>query len=232
MSGRVVVVSGGHGVLGRAIVQRMRADGDLVAIIDKVSRPDLPSASELLAELVLGGVDLTDSASTGAAIAQVLTKWGRIDVLVNVAGGFVWKLLGDGGIDAWDRMYSMNLKTAVVLTQAALPSIRESPAGKIIFVGAGAAAGKAAAGMAPYAASKVGIHKLAESLADELKDHGICVNAVLPGTLDTPQNRADMPDADRSRWVQPAALASVVHFLASREADALTGALIPVTGRA
>jgi NAD(P)-dependent dehydrogenase (short-subunit alcohol dehydrogenase family) len=118
-----------------------------------------------------------------------------------------------------------------VLTQAALPSVRKSAAGRIVLVGAGAAAGKAAAGMAAYAASKAGVHKLTESLADELKDTGICVNAVLPGTIDTPQNRRDMPDADFSRWVAPLALANVIHFLASTDAEAVTGALIPVNGR-
>jgi NAD(P)-dependent dehydrogenase (short-subunit alcohol dehydrogenase family) len=128
-------------------------------------------------------------------------------------------------------MYAMNLKTAVVLTQAALPAIRKSQAGRIVLVGAGAAAGKAAAGMAAYTASKAGVHKLTESLADELKDAGITVNAVLPGVIDTPVNRKDMPDADFGRWVAPSALANVIHFLASTEAEAVTGALIPVNGR-
>jgi NAD(P)-dependent dehydrogenase (short-subunit alcohol dehydrogenase family) len=224
MSSRVVLISGGLGTLGQAVVQRFRAGGDRVAVIDIAQ-----GASA--AELTCGGVDLSNPAQTRAAVEQVVAQLGGIDVLVNVAGGFVWQLFAELDIATWDRMYAMNLKSALLLTQAALPAIRQSPAGRIVLVGAGAAAGKAAAGMAAYTASKAGVHKLTESLADELKDAGICVNAVLPGVIDTPPNRRDMPDADFRRWVAPAALAHVIHFLASAEAAAVTGALIPVNGR-
>ena len=224
MSSRVILVSGGLGALGQAVVQRFRAGGDRVAVIDKA-----PATAG--ADLVCGDVDLTDLQATRAAVERVTAQLGGIDVLVNIAGGFVWQLFAEVEIANWDRMYAMNLKTAVVLTQAALPAVRKSAAGRIVLVGAGAAAGKAAAGMAAYAASKAGVHKLTESLADELKDAGISVNAVLPGVIDTPQNRRDMPDADHRRWVAPAALANVIYFLASPEAEAVTGALIPVNGR-
>ena len=228
MSSRVVLISGGLGALGQAVVQRFRTGGDRVAVIDKMQ----PAAGGApLADLVCGGVDLADVAATRAAVAQVVAKLGGIDVLVNIAGGFVWQLFADLELANWDRMYAMNLKSAVVLTQAALPQLRQSVAGRIVLVGAGAAAGRAAAGMAAYTASKAGVHKLTESLADELKDAGICVNAVLPGVIDTPANRKDMPDADFRRWVAPAALANVIHFLASRDAEAVTGALVPVNGR-
>jgi NAD(P)-dependent dehydrogenase (short-subunit alcohol dehydrogenase family) len=103
--------------------------------------------------------------------------------------------------------------------------------GRIINIGAGAAAARAGAGMGAYTASKAGVQKLTESLADELRDRGITVNAVLPGTIDTPRNRSDMPDADFSRWVTPDAIAEVVVFLASDSAQAVTGAAIPVFGR-
>jgi NAD(P)-dependent dehydrogenase (short-subunit alcohol dehydrogenase family) len=224
MSSRVVLVSGGLGALGQAVVQRFRAAGDQVAVIDKIQ-------ATAGADLVCGGVDLADAQQTRAAVERVVATLGGIDVLVNVAGGFVWQLFADIEIANWDRMYAMNLKTAVLLTQAALPALRKSPAGRIVLVGAGAAAGRAAAGMAAYTASKAGVHKLAESLADELKDAGITVNAVLPGVIDTATNRKDMPDADFTRWVAPAALANVIHFLASADAQAVTGALIPVNGR-
>jgi NAD(P)-dependent dehydrogenase (short-subunit alcohol dehydrogenase family) len=224
MSSRVVLVSGGLGALGQAVVQRFRAAGDQVAVIDKIQ-------ATAGADLVCGGVDLADAQQTRAAVERVVATLGGIDVLVNVAGGFVWQLFADIEIANWDRMYAMNLKTAVLLTQAALPALRKAPAGRIVLVGAGAAAGKAAAGMAAYTASKAGVHKLAESLADELKDAGITVNAVLPGVIDTATNRKDMPDADFKRWVAPAALANVIHFLASADAQAVTGALIPVNGR-
>jgi NAD(P)-dependent dehydrogenase (short-subunit alcohol dehydrogenase family) len=161
---------------------------------------------------------------------NVVERFGRLDVLVNVAGGFTWQTLADGDVDGWDRMFTINLKTAVVTVKAALPSLLKSDAGRVINIGAGAAA-KAAAGMGAYAASKSGVLRLTESLSEELKDRGITVNAVLPGTIDTPQNRKDMPDADHSRWVSAEAIADVIVFLASPAARAVTGAAVPVFGR-
>jgi NAD(P)-dependent dehydrogenase (short-subunit alcohol dehydrogenase family) len=138
--------------------------------------------------------------------------------------------LADGDIETWDRMYQMNLRTAVVTSQAALALLRASAPSAIVNVGALAAA-KAGVGMGAYAASKAGVARLTEALAEELKDAGVRVNAVLPSILDTPANRADMPDADATRWVRPEALAGVVAFLLSHDAEAVTGACIPVAGR-
>jgi NAD(P)-dependent dehydrogenase (short-subunit alcohol dehydrogenase family) len=118
----------------------------------------------------------------------------------------------------------------VVTCQAALPALRERGHGRIVNIGAGAAA-RAGLGMGAYAASKAGVQKLTEALAEELKDDGITVNCILPGTIDTPRNRLDMPQADFSRWVSPAAIAEVIAFLASDAAEAVTGAAIPVFGR-
>jgi NAD(P)-dependent dehydrogenase (short-subunit alcohol dehydrogenase family) len=179
--------------------------------------------------LLLPRTDLTSLDGANAAIGTVVARLGGIDVLVNVAGAFRWQTLADGEVATWDLLYSVNLKTAVVATKAVLPHLRG--AGRIVNVGANAAAGRAAAGMGAYTASKAGVQRLTESVADELKDRGITVNAVLPGTIDTPQNRADMPNADFTRWVEPAALAEVVMFLASDAARAVTGASIPVLGR-
>jgi NAD(P)-dependent dehydrogenase (short-subunit alcohol dehydrogenase family) len=162
---------------------------------------------------------------------RVNERFGRIDCLVNVAGGFRWELVAGGELATFDVMYSLNLRTAVVASRAVLPYLKDRGAGRIINIGAGAAAARAGAGMAAYTASKAGVHKFTESLADELKDTGVTVNAVLPGVIDTAQNRADMPNADVSRWVPPADIAELVLFLASRQARSITGALIPVTGR-
>jgi NAD(P)-dependent dehydrogenase (short-subunit alcohol dehydrogenase family) len=157
-------------------------------------------------------------------------RFGGIDALVNVAGGFRWELLRDGEVETWDELYAINLRTAVVACKAALPALLERGRGRIINVGAGAAA-RAAAGMGAYAASKSGVERLTESLAAELRDRGVTVNAVLPGIIDTPRNRADMPDADFARWVAPEAIADVIVFLASDAARAVTGAAVPVFGR-
>ena len=154
---------------------------------------------------------------------------GGVDVLVNVAGGFRWETIADGKLETWDFLYAINLKTAVCACKAALPHLLARQ-GRIINVGAGAAV-KAGVGMGAYAASKAGVAKFTEALAEELKDKGVNVNAVLPSIIDTAANRADMPTADFTRWVQPAALADVIAFLASDGARAITGASIPVSGR-
>ncbi len=221
---RSVIVTGGFGILGQAVAQAFAEAGDRVARIDFAPGPKEP----LSGALDIGGVDLTDAASTQAALDKVVAAHGGIDVLVNVAGGFTWETLEGGSIGTWARMQSMNLITAATITQLALPSLKASSAGRIVNIGAGAAI-KAAAGMGSYAASKSGVHRLTEALAEELAGSTVTVNAVLPSIIDTPTNRADMPDADFSTWVQPAAIARVIAFLASTEAGAITGALIPVT---
>ncbi|HTL91947.1 MAG TPA: SDR family NAD(P)-dependent oxidoreductase [Steroidobacteraceae bacterium] len=230
-SRRSVVVTGAFGNLGLAVARTFRDRGEAVALLGH-SQP----AAQVMAEFpaphcVLGGVDLTRVTSVNTAMETVRAKLGSIDVLVNIAGGFRWQTLEQGDIEGWDAMFASNLKTAVVSTRAALPGLLASPAGRIINVGAGAAERAAGVGMGAYTASKAGVHKLTESLAQELKDRGITVNAVLPGIIDTPQNRADMPKADYSRWVPPAAIAAVIAFLASEQAAAVTGALLPVYGR-
>ena len=116
-------------------------------------------------------------------------------------------------------------------SRAALPHLIKRGGGRIVNIGAGAAATKAGAGMGAYTASKAGVAKLTESLAEEVKDRGVTVNALLPSIIDTPANRADMPNADFSRWVAPRAIADVILFLLSDQASAVTGALIPVSGR-
>ena len=225
---RSVIVTGGFGVLGQAVAEAFAARGDNVARIDFAATP----AKVFDGVLDIGGVDLTDPASTAAALDQVRNAHGGIDVLVNIAGGFSWETLEDGSLDTWARMQAMNLTTNATITKLALGDLKKagaSPAGaSIINIGAGAAI-KAGMGMGAYTASKAGVHRLTEALAEELAGAGVTVNAVLPSIIDTPTNRADMPDADFSQWVQPTALADVILFLASAGARAVTGALIPVT---
>jgi len=221
---RSIIVTGGFGILGTAVAAAFAAAGDKVARIDFAPSPREPLAGAL----DIGGVDLTDAAATGAALAQVAAAHGGIDVLVNIAGGFVWETLEDGSLESWAKMHGMNLLSAVTITKLALPELKKSAAGRIVNIGAGGAV-KAGMGFAPYAASKAGVHKLTEALAEELAGTSVTVNAILPSIIDTPTNRADMPDADFSQWVQPAAIADVIAFLASDAGRAVTGALLPVT---
>lgn len=224
MGKRVLAVTGGFGVLGRAVVEAAVAQGLAVAAIDHAADGPAPTGV-----LKLGGVDLTDPAQAEAAVQRVIAAFGRLDAVANVAGGFVWQTTDDAD-PAWDRMLALNLTTALNTSRAAVEHLKRSEDGRIVNVGA-AGALKAATGMGAYAASKSAVHRLTEALAEELKTTTVTVNAVLPSILDTAQNRADMPDADPAAWVAPADLAAVILFLASPEARAMTGALVPVTGR-
>jgi NAD(P)-dependent dehydrogenase (short-subunit alcohol dehydrogenase family) len=224
---KVVVITGGFGVLGWAVGQAFQAAGAKVALVDYAAEPSFHLPKD--AYLALGGVDLCNESDAQRCFASIKTQLGNVDVLINIAGGFCWETIKDGNAQSWDRMFEINVKTTLNSCRAALPSISQR-GGRIINVTAGAAA-KAAAGMGAYACAKSGVSRLTEALAEEMKDQGITVNAIAPSIIDTPQNRADMPDADVSRWVQPDAIAALMHFLASDAGSAITGAIIPITNR-
>ena len=197
LTGKVVAVTGGFGQLGIAIVQAALAAGAKAAAIDVGPSP--ADAKALGNALLLGGVDLAEPAAAARGLDTVAARLGGLDALVNTAGTFRWQTLEQGNVDTWDLLYRVNLRTAVSASHAALPLLLHAGSGRIVNVGAAAAAAKAGTGMAAYTAAKAGVLKLTESLAEELKDRGITVNAVLPSTIDTPANRADMPKADFSR---------------------------------
>lgn len=215
-----IVVTGAAGALGAAVAERLHQAGWEVVALDVAPAAQLPGC----AEIAVGGVDLTNE----AAVARAFAALGPLAGLVNVAGGFAWETVADGGGETWDRLFAINVKTALNACKAALPFL--SAGGAIVNIGA-AAAGKAEIGMAAYAASKSGVARLTESLAAELRPRGIRVNAVLPSIIDTPTNRTDMPDADFASWVTADELAHVIAFLLSAEASGVTGAAIPVIGR-
>ncbi|WP_291520163.1 SDR family NAD(P)-dependent oxidoreductase [Acidovorax sp.] len=225
LASRHIVVTGGVGTLGRAVGAVLAEQGARVVLLDRAPAQDVPGMVA-----VIGGVDLTDPEATRSALARARDQLNGLDGLVNVAGGFRWETLEAGSLESWDALYAMNLRSTVVACREALPHLLRAPAAGIVNVGA-LAAQKAGAGMGAYAASKAGVARLTEALAEELKDRGVRVNAVLPSILDTPANRADMPDADATRWVPPRSLAAVIAFLLSDDASAVTGACIPVAGR-
>ncbi len=221
-----VVVTGGFGALGRAVGEALLAAGAQAALLDHApAQGALPAGA-----LHCGGIDLCDPTATRSCIDEVAQRLGGLDGIVNVAGGFAWQSVQHGDIATWDRMYAMNVRTAFLASQAALPHLLRGQRGRIINIGA-MAAGRAQAGMGAYAAAKSGVARLTEAMAEELLGSGVTVNAVLPSIIDTPANRAAMPDADIAHWVEPAALAQVIMFLLSDASAAISGALLPVTAR-
>jgi NAD(P)-dependent dehydrogenase (short-subunit alcohol dehydrogenase family) len=225
MDGKVVVVTGASGALGKVVAELALARGARVAGVDHA-----PSQIQAAPDRIeLGGVDLSDSAQAKKAIEAAASHFGRLDALINIAGGFAFEAVAEGDPKTWQRMYALNVLTALNASRSALPHLAVSGAGRIVNVGAMAAL-QAGAGMGAYAASKAGVHRLTEALAAEWKGK-ITVNAVLPSIIDTPANRASMPKADFAKWVIPEELANVILFLTSDAASAVTGALLPVSGR-
>ena len=225
MQGKVLIITGTLGALGKVVAEVAQSRGARIAGIDHA--PTQISATTERIEI--GSVDLSEPAQARAAVEAAAKHFGRLDALINIAGGFAFETVADGDIKTWQRMYALNVLTALNTSHAALPHLAASKAGRIINIGAMGAL-QAGSGMGPYAASKAGVHRLTEALASEWKGK-VTVNAVLPSTIDTKANRADMPKADFSKWVTPQELTEVILFLASDAASGVTGALIPVSGR-
>jgi len=225
MDEKVVVITGASGALGQVVAETALARGARIAGVDHAGS-QLPATEK---RIELGGVDLSDAVSAKKAIDAAVAHFGRLDALVNIAGGFAFETVAEGDPQTWQRMYALNVLTALNASRSAIPHLVASGAGRIVNVGAMGAL-QAGSGMGAYAASKAGVHRLTEALAAEWKGR-ITVNAVLPSTIDTPANRASMPRADFAKWVAPQELAEVILFLISDAASAVTGALLPVSGR-
>ncbi len=225
MQGKVILVTGASGALGRVVAEAALRRGARVAGVDHANSGSTDTAEHI----ELGGVDLSDAVQANKAIDTVAARFGRLDVLINIAGAFSFETVAEGDPNTWQRLHAINVLTALNAARAAIPHLLASGAGRIVNIGAMGAL-QASAGMGPYAASKAGVHRLTEALAAELKGK-VTVNAVLPSTIDTPANRAAMPDADFAKWVTADELAGVILFLAGDDAGAVTGALLPVAGR-
>jgi NAD(P)-dependent dehydrogenase (short-subunit alcohol dehydrogenase family) len=232
-SKQVVLVTGASGNLGKAVAEQFFAAGAQVAAVDRAADgltklfPAWVNAPDVI---LVGGIDGTDESSVAQMVQAVMERFGRIDILVNTVGGYrAGTPVHETSLETWDFMMNLNARSAFTVSRAVLPVMLRQEHGKIIHIAASSAQ-KGSANSAAYAASKSAVARLTESMADEYKRQGINVNAILPGTIDTPQNRQAMPGADYSLWVTPVELARVILFLASSDADPIHGALIPVYG--
>jgi NAD(P)-dependent dehydrogenase (short-subunit alcohol dehydrogenase family) len=233
-SGQTALVTGASGNLGAAVAQAFFQSGANVAAVDRatgVLETLLPQTSILPHVHLAEGVDITDPQSVERVVQEILGRFGRIDVLVNTVGGFrAGKPVHETELETWDFMMNLNARSAFIVSRAVIPAMLAQGRGAIVNIGSSAAL-KGTANSAAYAASKSAVARLTESMAEEYKRQGINVNSVLPGTIDTPQNRQAMPKADYSLWVKPEQLAKVILFLASEDARPIHGALIPVFGK-
>jgi len=213
-----------------AVAQVFSHEGAQLVLLDRAPIGEAALVKLAPAQCLPIALDLCDAAQVAAAVEQALARFGRIDVLCNLTGGFA---MGDAvhatGDSTWDFLHDMNVLTLRNTSRAIVPHMLRQGGGKIVNVGANSAQ-RGLAHMGAYTAAKSEVLRLTEAMAAELRMKNINVNCVLPSILDTPQNRADMPDADPARWVSPHDLAQVIAFLASDAARAIHGAAVPVTG--
>lgn len=231
LSRRVVMITGSVGNLGQAVVETVAARGARTILVDR-SQDRLSEAFPKLAKntdhLLVGGVDLLSTESVLNCVTKAIARFDRIDALVHTVGGFRGgKSVAEESLETWDSLFNLNVRTTLLACRAVIPPMVRQRSGRIVTV-ASRAALQGAAGLAAYCAAKSALLRMTESMAAELAPEGINVNCVLPGTLDTPQNRAAMPDADPTTWVKPADVASVVAFLISDLANAVRGVSIPL----
>jgi NAD(P)-dependent dehydrogenase (short-subunit alcohol dehydrogenase family) len=232
-TGKVVLITGATGALGQVVARQFQQAGATLALCAR----DDAELSQRFADLALdpqhlliGGIDLRAPDDCDRLARAVEERFGRLNALVNTVGGFMaGPPVHETPLDDWEQMLAMNLRTAFLVSRAVAPLLIRSGGGAIVHV-SGRAGLAGFAGGAGYCAAKAGVIRLTEALSAELKEYGINVNCVLPGTIDTPSNRAARPDADFSRWVAPDALGEVMMFLCSPAARAIHGAAIPVYG--
>lgn len=230
-SNQTVLVTGAGGNLGRALAQLFAQRGARLVLLERDGAHLRRVYGDDNERQLLLQADLLVQDQVDAAVSAAQERFGGIDVLCNIAGGFRMGPPVHETPDAdWDFLFGLNTKSVVHAVRAVVPGMIASGGGRIVSVAANSAL-NGVAGMAAYCASKDAVIRITEAMAAELKDKGINVNCVLPSVIDTPENRAAMPDADPGRWVSPDALAEVIAFLASDGARAVNGAAIPVVGR-
>lgn len=234
LSNQVVIITGATGNLGHTITRTFQTAGAKLVLMDR-------SADHLQQEFLdlvdspnyylMSCTDLTHPDEVEAAVKGTFERFGRIDVLINAAGGFrAGTPLHETSLETWDFLLNLNARSVFIASRFVIPYMLKQSRGKIVNVAARAAL-SGGANMSAYSVSKSAVVRLTESMAAELRHSGINVNCILPGTIDTPQNRQAMPDADFDRWVKSEELAEVILFLASEAARAVHGAAVPVYGR-
>lgn len=234
LKNKIAIITGGTGALGKAITVAFLEEGAKVVctyIVDAERKECLSLTKDHKDKIVFIKTDVTKEKDAFNLIRSTTRKFGRIDILVNVVGGFAYSYIKDTDEKTWDLMMNLNLKSVFLCSKYVLPRMIEQNYGKIINISSRPAL-KGSAGVGAYSASKAGVLNLTETIADEVKDYAINVNAVLPSTIDTPANRRDMPEADFSKWVKPEEIARVIVFLSSDGSRPISGAGIPVYGKA
>src|SRR6266850_3396993 len=231
---KVAIITGAVGNLGTATARLFQQAGARTVLVDRSPdrvREAFKNIAESLDHLLAGGIDLSDAASLGKLIEQTLARFGRVDALVNTVGGYRGgKPVHEEDLADWDFLFNVNVRTTLLCCRAVIPQMLKQQCGKIINV-ASRDGLSGSAGYAAYSASKSAVLRLTEALADEVKTSNVNVNCIMPGTIDTPQNRAANPSADFSKWVEPSAIADVIQFLASDASRAINGAAVPVFGK-
>jgi NAD(P)-dependent dehydrogenase (short-subunit alcohol dehydrogenase family) len=227
LDGRVVIITGASGGLGAAVTKAFLDAGARVIGVDRSAlskNADHPSLSHF-------AVALDDAAAVDKLISDVIEMYERIDAVVHLVGGFAGgQRVDETSDETWEKMIAVNLRPASVLIRAVLPIMREARRGSIIAIGSSAATTPVAT-LGAYGASKAALISLIRTVAEENREFGIRANVVSPNTMDTPANRAAVPDADPLKWVQPANVASLLVWLVSDAGAEVNGAVIPLPGR-
>jgi NAD(P)-dependent dehydrogenase (short-subunit alcohol dehydrogenase family) len=230
-SGQAIIVCGAGGNLGAAIGKELSGRGARLLLVDHHAGRLAETAEACAGEsFQLGGMDLRKSIDAEKVAAECIAHFGQIDGLANSVGGFAMGNVDADAAELWPRMMELNALTALNISKAVSKPMSSRGYGRILHVAAGAAL-KGASGMAAYSASKAALMRMAESLAEEVRADGVTVNCLMPAIIDTPQNREAMPKANFDAWVKPESAAKAAALLLSREAEAITGAAVPVLGR-
>ena len=232
---RVIIVTGGTGALGQSVVrQLLEREAQVVVTYTKNNELDALTAKldePQRARLTPFHVDVTNPKAVDELIEHVINQLHRIDGLANLVGGYTSTSVTEMSAEAWHAMLSLNLDSAFLMSKAVLPAMLKANYGRIVSVGSRSAM-QAKANEAAYNVAKVGVMWLMESISNEVKQHNITANSVLPSTIDTPANRSTMPDSDYSKWVRPDEIAELVCYLLSDSASGTSGAKIPIYGKA